>query len=85
MRQDSGTIKRALGVLREAAEAGCAVQTRGVALALWVLRGSCPDEWLVGFWKAAGPDRPFERSQMLNAYYNGIALRVQSEVTTETN
>ncbi|WP_172598868.1 hypothetical protein [Sphingobium sp. YG1] len=48
-----GTIMRALDVLREAAAMKDQARTRGGALALWVLRGHCPDEWLVAFWDAA--------------------------------
>jgi len=45
----TGTIERAVNVLREATALKGKVQTRGVGLALWVLRGRCPDEWLVAF------------------------------------
>ncbi|MCW2365172.1 hypothetical protein M2341_000619 [Sphingobium sp. B7D2B] len=40
------TIERALNVLRDATAATGKVETRGVALALWVLRERCPDGWL---------------------------------------
>lgn len=75
-RGDSGAVERALGVLREAMLARDPCRTRGVALALWVLRGRCPDEWLVAFWDAAGTDDEIARSQGLHAAYNGIARRV---------
>ncbi|WP_287459617.1 hypothetical protein [Sphingomonas sp.] len=73
-----GTIDRALNVLREAAAAKDKVQTRGVALALWVLRGHCPAEWLVAFWDAAGSDHAIGRSQGLHAAYNGIVRQVRT-------
>ncbi|MBV1687821.1 hypothetical protein KRR38_09065 [Novosphingobium sp. G106] len=75
----AGTIERALNVLREAAAARELVQTRGVALALWVLRGRCPDDWLVAFWEAAGSDHEIGRSQGLHAAYNGIVRQVRSQ------
>lgn len=74
----TGTIERALNVLREATAAKSTVQTRGVRLALWVLRGRCPDEWLVAFWEAAGSDHAIGRSQGLHAAYNGIVRQVRS-------
>ncbi|AUW59002.1 hypothetical protein C1T17_13775 [Sphingobium sp. SCG-1] len=74
----AGTIERALNVLREAAGAKDKVQTRGVALALWVLRGYCPAEWLVAFWDAAGSDHAIGRSQGLHAAYNGIVRQVRT-------
>lgn len=52
--------------------------TRGVALALWVLRGHCPDEWLVAFWDAAGSDHEIGRSQGMHAAYNGIVRQVRT-------
>ena len=52
------------------------VQTRGVALALWVLRGRCPDDWLVAFWDSAGSDHEIGRSQGLHAAFNGIVRQV---------
>ena len=64
-------------VLNEASSANCKVQTSGVALALWVLRDKCPDEWLVSFWNGAGTENEIIRSQLLNAAYNGIARRVR--------
>lgn len=74
----TGTIDRALNVLREAAAEKGKVQTRGVALALWVLRPRCPDEWLVAFWEAAGSDHEIGRSQGLHAAYNGIVRQVRA-------
>jgi hypothetical protein len=44
---------------------------------LWVLRGHCPDEWLLAFWDAAGAEHPIGRSQSLHASYNGIVRRVR--------
>lgn len=73
-----GTVERALNVLREAAGATGKVQTRGVALALWVLRGRCPDEWLIAFWEAAGSDHELGRSQGMHAAYNGIVRQVRT-------
>lgn len=73
-----GTIERALNVLREATAVKGKVQTRGVALALWVLRGRCTDEWLIAFWEAAGSDHEIGRSQGLHAAYNGIVRQVRS-------
>jgi hypothetical protein len=57
-----GTIERALHVLSEAAVNREKVQTRGVALALWVLRGRCPDEWLISFWEAAAFEHISDRN-----------------------
>ena len=74
----TGTIERAVNVLREATAIKGKVQTRGVALALWVLRGRCPDEWLVAFWEAAGSDHEIGRSQGLHAAYNGIVRQLRS-------
>ena len=74
----SGTTQRALNVLREAAGAGGKVQTRGVALALWVLRSRCPDDWLIAFWDAAGSDHDLGRSQGLHSAYNGIVRQVRT-------
>ena len=74
----TGTIDRALNVLREATAMKGKVQTRGVALALWVLRGRCPDDWLIAFWEAAGSDHDIGRSQGLHAAYNGIVRQVRS-------
>jgi len=74
----TGTIKRALNVLREAAAARDKVQTRGVALALWDLRPWVADEWLVTFWEAAGSDHDIGRSQGLHAAYNGIVRQVRT-------
>ncbi len=73
-----GTIGRALDVLREATASKSKIQTRGVALALWVLRGRCPDDWLVAFWDAAGSDHEIGRSQGLHAAYNGIVRQVRT-------
>lgn len=67
-----------MNVLREATAAKTKMQTRGVALALWVLRSRCPDEWLVGFWEAAGSDHDIGRSQGIHAAYNGIVRQVRS-------
>ncbi|MCW1432102.1 hypothetical protein [Novosphingobium sp. JCM 18896] len=75
----NGTIERALNVLREAAAEKGTVQTRGVALALWVLRGRCPDDWLVSFWEAAGSEHDIGRSQGLHAAYNGIVRQVRMQ------
>jgi hypothetical protein len=74
----AGTVDRALNVLREATAAQGKVQTRGVALALWVLRGRCPDAWLVAFWESAGSDHDIGRSQGLHAAYNGIVRQVRT-------
>lgn len=74
-----GTIERALNVLREATTARDKVQTRGVALALWVLRGRCPDDWLLSFWDAAGSDHEIGRNQGLHAAYNGIVRQLRSQ------
>jgi hypothetical protein len=74
----AGTIDRALNVLREASAAQAKMQTRGVALALWVLRNHCPDEWLVAFWETAGSSHDIGRSQGLHAAYNGIVRQVRS-------
>lgn len=74
-----GTIGRALNVLREATAEKRKVQTRGVALALWVLRGRCPDDWLVAFWEAAGSDHDIGRSQGLHAAYNGIVRQLRAK------
>lgn len=73
-----GTVDRALNVLREATAEKGKVQTRGVALALWVLRGRCPDDWLVAFWEAAGSDHEIGRSQGLHAAYNGIVRQIRT-------
>ena len=74
----AGTIRRALDVLREAAAMKDQARTRGVALALWVLRGHCPNEWLVAFWDAAGSVHEIGRSQGMHAAYNGIVRQVQT-------
>ncbi|MBT2246018.1 hypothetical protein JQK15_21135 [Sphingobium sp. BHU LFT2] len=74
----AGAITRALDVLREAAAMKSQARTRGVALALWVLRGHCPDEWLVAFWDAAGSDHEIGRSQGMHAAYNGIVRQVRT-------
>ena len=74
----TGTIRRALNVLREATAAQGRTQTRGVALALWDLRPWCPDEWLVSFWEAAGSDHEIGRSQGVHAAYNGIVRQIRS-------
>jgi hypothetical protein len=74
----AGTLERALNVLREATAAKGKTQTRGVALALWVLRGRCPDDWLIAFWQAAGSDHDIGRSQGLHAAYNGIVRQMRT-------
>lgn len=76
--RDAGTTERALNVLREATAAKDRTQTRGVALALWVLRGRCPDEWLCAFWDAAGSGHDIGRSQGLHAAYNGIVRQLRT-------
>jgi hypothetical protein len=73
---EDGTILRALAVLEEACSAKAPAQTRAVRLALWVLRGKCPQEWLVAFWDAAGTEHAIGRSQALHASYNGIVRHV---------
>ncbi len=73
----SGTIERALNVLREATATRETTQTRGVALALWDLRRWVADEWLVSFWEAAGSDHEIRRSQGLHAAYNGIVRQIR--------
>ena len=75
--QQLGTIERALNVLREATGSQGKAQTRGVALALWVLRGRCADNWLIAFWEAAGSDHDIGRSQGMHAAYNGIVRRLR--------
>lgn len=77
MNRDAGTIERALNVLREASAAKSAAQSRAVALALWVLRGYCADDWLICFWDAAGSDHEIGRSQGMHAAYNGIVRQVK--------
>lgn len=74
----TGTLERALNVLREAAASKSKAQTRGVALALWVLRSRCHDEWLIAFWEAAGSDHEIGRSQGMHAAYNGIVRQVRT-------
>ena len=74
----TGTIERAVNVLREATASRGKVQTRGVALALWVLRAHCPEDWLIAFWDAAGSDHEIGRSQGLHAAYNGIVRQVRA-------
>ena len=74
----TGTISRALNVLREATAADGKSQSRGVALALWNLRPWVADDWLVSFWEAAGSDHEIGRSQGLHAAYNGIVRQVRS-------
>jgi hypothetical protein len=74
---EEGTILRALAVLQEACSASAPVQTRAVRLALWVLRGRCPNEWLVAFWEAAATEHSIGRSQALHASYNGIVRHVR--------
>jgi len=81
MLASSGTIERALNVLREATAVKGTVQTRGVALALWVLRGRCPDDWLLAFWDAAGSEHDIGRSQGLHAAYNGIVRQIRAAGT----
>lgn len=77
-RRSIGTTERALNVLREATAAKGKVQTRGVALALWVLRERCPDEWLISFWEAAGSDHEIGRNQGLHAAYNGVVRQLRT-------
>ena len=72
-----GTVLRALAVLEEACSAKAPGQTRAVRLALWVLRGKCPDEWLKAYWEAAGTVDVIGRSQAIRASYNGIVRHVQ--------
>lgn len=74
----SGTIRRALNVLREATAVDARTQTRGVALALWNLRSCCSDDWLVSFWEAAGSDNDIGRCQGLHAAYNGIVREIRA-------
>lgn len=74
----AGAVERALNVLREATSSTAPSQTLGVALALWVLRSSCPDDWLKSFWDAAGSEHDIGRSQGLHAAYNGIVRQVRS-------
>jgi len=78
-RVEHARIIAALEVLREAVElAGREpMQTRGVRLALRVLRGHCADEWLKQFWDAAGGDHAIGRSQGATAAANGIELRLR--------
>lgn len=76
-RRDAGVVERALKVLHEAMTAEHVVQTRGVALALWVLRGRCPDDWLTMFWEAAGNPHEVGRSQNMTAAYQGIVRRLR--------
>lgn len=66
-----------MGVLREAAAASSKAQTRGVALALRVLRERCADDWLIALWQAAGSDHDLGKSQSLHAAYNGIVRQVR--------
>lgn len=80
MSDEPGTIERALNVLREATAAKAPTQTRGVALALWVLRSNCPDDWLIAFWDAAGSEHDIGRSQGLHAAFNGIVRQVRGGV-----
>jgi hypothetical protein len=80
MSHDPGTIERALNVLREATAAKAPTQTRGVALALWVLRSNCPDDWLIAFWDAASSEHDIGRSQGLHAAFNGIVRQVRGGV-----
>lgn len=73
-----GAVERALDVLREAASAKTKVQTRGVRLALYVLRQRCPDPTLLWFWEAAGTDNAIGRSQNLHAAFNRIVRQVRA-------
>jgi len=77
-RRDAGIVERALKVLHEAMVAKELAQTRGVALALWVLRGRCPDDWLLMFWDAAGTVNEIGRSQNMTAAYQGIVRRLRT-------
>ena len=78
-RVDEGAVTRALSVLAEARDANEPMQTKGVALALYVLRGHCPDDWLRYFWDAAGTDHDIGRAQSMHAAYNGVELRVRGK------
>lgn len=71
-------IERALDVLREASASRQVAQTKGVKLALYVLRGHCPDDWLVQFWESAGSDHDIGRSQGMHAAFEGIVRRVRA-------
>jgi len=54
-RRAAGTLDRALDFLHVATAAKGKVQTRGVALALWVWRARCPDDWLLTFGRRPVP------------------------------
>lgn len=73
-RIENAKVEAALAVLAEARDnaSKAAQQTKGVQLALRVLRGHVPDKWLTHFWEDAGGDHEIGRSQSLNATYNGI-------------
>jgi len=79
IKTDEGTVSRALAVLAEARDANTPMQTKGVSLALYVLRGHCPDDWLRYFWDAAGTDHDIGRAQSMHAAYNGVELRVRGK------
>jgi hypothetical protein len=74
----SGAIERALDVLREATGTRGKMQTRGVRLALFVLRQRCPDDTLKWFWEAAGTDNDIGRSQNMHAAFNRIVRLVSA-------
>jgi hypothetical protein len=74
---DQGTITRALAVLEEAVNTKRATQTKGIALALWVLRGRCEDDWLRWFWQSCEPGNDIGQSQNISAAYNGIVRQVR--------
>lgn len=67
-------------MLEEATKSYDKVQTKGVALALYVLRGHCPDDWLKNFWDAAGSEHEIGRAQGMHAAFNGVAKRVRGEI-----
>lgn len=73
-RIEHAKIEAALAVLAEARDNAkhATQQTKGVQLALRVLRGHVDDKWLKLFWETAAGDNEIGRSQSLNATYNGI-------------
>jgi len=73
----AGPIECALNTPPEATIVKSKIQSRGVALALWDLRPWCPDEWLLAFWEAGGPDHDIRRSKGLHAAYNGIVWQLR--------
>jgi len=78
-RVEHARIIAAVEVLREASDGAkeATVQTRGVRLALHVLRGHCSKIWLAQFWDAAGNDYAIGRSQGCNAALNGIERQLR--------